>query len=91
MQQLFLKIHGDVQGVNFRWDAREKAHELGLVGWVKNVYDGTVEIVAEGEEEALKKFAEWCKMGPRWGRVDKVEEQWGNLTRLNYSTFEIRF
>ncbi len=91
MRQLFLKIHGDVHGVGFRYRTQEKAQELGLVGWVKNAYDDTVEITAEGEDEALKKFVEWCKNGPRWARVTKVEEKWEEITKNNFNDFKIIF
>lgn len=90
MKHLHLKIFGDVQGVNFRWYARKEAKRLGLNGWAKNMPDGTVEIVAEGEEENVKKFLEWCKLGPRWGRVDMVEEAWEE-NEAGLKDFEIRF
>lgn len=95
-KHLHLKIFGDVQGVNFRWYARNKARELDIVGWVKNMLDGTVELAAEGEEENLKKFLEWCKIGPKWGllrrggaRVDRIDEEWEDATG-EFKDFEIR-
>lgn len=90
MKHLHLKIFGDVQGVTFRWSARSKARGFGIIGWVKNMLDGTVEMVAEGEEENLKKFLEWCRVGPRWGRVDMVEEVWKE-DGTGLKDFEIRF
>ena len=57
-KQTVLKIYGRVQGVFFRDSSRRKAKELGLSGWVRNEPDGTVQIVAEGEEKSLKKLIE---------------------------------
>ncbi len=76
MKRLHLKIYGRVQGVYFRSSAQDKARELGLSGWAKNMPDGTVETVAEGGEEELQKYIEWCKIGPAAARVEKIEEAW---------------
>lgn len=91
MKSLTLKILGDVQGVTFRWSSREKAEELGIVGWVKNEMDGSVTVVAEGEEVKLKTFLGWCKTGPRWARVDKMVESLEEINSLSFERFEIRF
>ena len=72
-KQIVLKIYGKVQGVFFRDSSKKKARELNLSGWVRNESDGTVVIVAEGEEKNLKELIEWCKNGPNHARVDKVE------------------
>lgn len=73
MKAVRLHIIGRVQGVFFRASTKEKAEALGVAGWVKNCDDGSVEIVAEGEEKALKKFEEWCHEGPTGAEVEKVE------------------
>jgi acylphosphatase len=65
-------ISGKVQGVFFRHSTKEKADEFGLFGWVKNLDDGKVEIVAEGDKENVEKMAEWAKKGPRFARVESV-------------------
>lgn len=70
-----LKIHGRVQGVFYRQSTREKARELGLSGWVKNMPDGTVEALAAGPEEVVKQLIEWCGNGPAYARVDRVDVQ----------------
>ncbi len=88
---LTLKIYGSVQGVGFRWRAREKAKKLGLVGYVKNLSDGTVELVAEGEEEQLKKMLEYCKIGPWFAHVEMVEEEWKSVSGLEFEDFKIVF
>jgi len=67
-------ISGRVQGVGFRYWVRSKAEESGLVGWVRNLEDGKVEVVFEGEGDRLKKMVGKCKEGPALSRVDKVEE-----------------
>jgi len=71
-----LKIYGKVQGVFFRDSSRIEAKKLNLSGWVKNTTDGTVEILAEGEDKDLKKFVEWCKYGPDHAEVEKVDVKW---------------
>ncbi len=70
---LSVKIYGKVQGVSFRYYAREKARALSLFGFARNEPDGTAYFEAEGEEEDLKKFLEWCHKGPDTARVEKVE------------------
>lgn len=57
-------IEGRVQGVGYRYYARERAEELGLCGWVRNVHDGRVEVLVEGEDERVSEFLEWCRGGP---------------------------
>lgn len=79
-KQIVLKIYGRVQGVFFRDSSQRKARELNLSGWVKNESDGTVAIVAEGGEEKLKKFVEWCKNGSDHTRVEKIDAKWGEFT-----------
>ncbi len=66
-------LSGRVQGVCFRSAGRDKARSLGIEGWVRNLSDGRVEIVAEGEESKIKKFIEWAKEGPEFARVENVE------------------
>ena len=84
-----LRIEGIVQGVYFRWHTREMALALGVHGWVRNVLGGSVEVLAEGEREAVEKLVEWCHHGPREALVRRVETQWGEWTG-QYRTFDIR-
>lgn len=74
--RLNLKISGRVQGVFFRAETARKARSLGLVGWVRNAPDGTVEVVAEGEKEALERLYAWCQKGSSFAQVEKVEAEW---------------
>ncbi len=72
-ERLHLFISGFVQGVCFRFYTRDKAMELGLVGWVRNLHDGRVEVVAEGPSDKLEKLEEWCRQGPPAARVTDVQ------------------
>ena len=76
-----VKISGEVQGVGFRYHTVEAASRFGVTGWVRNVFDGTVEALAEGEHDAVEAFVAWCREGPRMARVDDVVvkiEAYGN-------------
>ncbi len=75
--RLSIKVSGRVQGVGFRWTTRRVAAGMGLVGWVRNAPDGSVEIEAEGERAVLERFLEWCRHGPDFSRVDSVSVNWG--------------
>lgn len=79
-KRIQLVIKGRVQGVYFRATAQREARHLGLTGWVKNRPDGTVEIVAEGEEESVKDLLVWAQQGPSTARVDKIETRWRSYT-----------
>lgn len=89
MKRLHLKIYGDVHGVFFRAYVLEKATGLGLTGYVKNVSDGTVEAVAEGEENKLNELKDWCKKGPDFAKVKNVEEDWKDIKKTEYNSFEV--
>ncbi len=71
--RVHLFISGRVQGVFFRSNTRDKAMGLGLTGWVKNLEDGRVEAVFEGEQENIKKMVEWCRKGPNYSDVKDVQ------------------
>lgn len=87
MTTLRLKITGHVQGVFFRAETQAIAKELGLFGWVRNCTDGSVEIHAQGDTEALKQLEEWCHHGPPSAKVDHVSCK--NVNEESYETFEI--
>jgi acylphosphatase len=89
MPACHIHIRGHVQGVFFRVQTKEKAQKLELTGWVKNTPEGSVEIFAEGESDALKTLEEWCKEGPRDARVDTVKREEAKEKQSN--TFEIRY
>ena len=73
-------VHGEVQGVGFRWWTRSRALELGLAGYAKNLADGRVEVVAEGEQGGVEKLEMLLRETPsgsgRPGRVDHVQAQY---------------
>lgn len=69
---IHLIIKGRVQGVYYRASAKEAADKLGITGWVKNTPDGNVEILAQGSDEAIDKFIDWCKQGPEHAIVKEV-------------------
>lgn len=73
MKAFHLKISGIVQGVWFRASAKERAEYYGVSGWVKNTVDGSVEAYAQGTDEAVEMFLQWCREGPPGARVDQVE------------------
>lgn len=68
-----IKVYGRVQGVFFRASTKTQADALGINGFVRNEQDETVYIEAEGEEENLNKFLEWCKQGPKYAVVDSLD------------------
>jgi len=70
---LVIKISGAVQGVSFRYLASRKARELDLTGWVRNEPDGSIRILAEGEQQAIDEFVSWCRHGPPGAAVSGVE------------------
>lgn len=81
-RRLTVWVHGQVQGVGFRWWTRTRALELGLVGHAANLRDGRVEVVAEGRQDALERLAGLLSEQPsgagRPGRVDRVVTRWAD-------------
>lgn len=75
-KRIHLLVRGRVQGVFFRANTVKKAKELGVKGWVKNLEDGRVEVVGEGEEEKLKELVGFCQRGDFGAKVEKVEVRW---------------
>lgn len=81
-------VKGHVQGVNYRNNAQAAAHRYSLTGYVMNTHDGHVFINAEGREENIQKFIEWCNTGPRMAEVTEVNAEEQEV--VGYETFEIR-
>ncbi|MGN6426016.1 acylphosphatase [uncultured Leifsonia sp.] len=65
-------VTGQVQGVGFRWSAREQAHRIGVTGWARNRADGSVEVEVEGEPEAVERMLGWLRTGPPGSAVEEV-------------------
>ena len=76
MKRAKVIVQGSVQGVFFRAETRDRARSLGLAGWVRNVPDGTVEAVFEGDDERVESMVDWCRRGPGGARVEEVEVAW---------------
>ena len=83
-------VHGEVQGVNFRTTTQREAAALNLTGWVRNVWDGTVETVAEGSSSALLKFEAYLHRGPSAAYVESVDVTYGEATG-EFRAFNIRY
>ena len=88
-KQLYIQVYGKVQGVFFRSQAAKRAQELGLKGWIRNSDDGTVEIVAQGEDSALTVFSEWCRVGPPGSDVERTHWKWSDQ-QGEFKGFETR-
>ena len=71
-----LFVTGYVQGVFFRHSMAQAARSAGLTGWVRNLADGRVEAVIEGEEDAVRALVEWSHRGPPHATVERVELEW---------------
>lgn len=87
--RLHVHVAGRVQGVAFRAHTQAEARARGLVGWVRNLADGRVEAVAEGDRAALEAFAAWCRVGPSSARVTAYTESWSAATG-EFEGFEVR-
>ncbi len=87
--QYHLLIDGRVQGVGYRYSTRWAAENLGLTGWVKNLADGRVEILAEGNEVALDQLVIWAKQGPRFAKVDHVVLERETTENPTFTQFNI--
>jgi acylphosphatase len=87
--RVHLVIEGRVQGVFFRASALQQASRLGITGWVRNCPDGSVEIVAEGEQKKIEKLVDWCHRGPPSAEVRRVRIKWGAFQN-EFESFRMR-
>ncbi|MBN2179193.1 MAG: acylphosphatase [Deltaproteobacteria bacterium] len=87
-KRVHLIISGRVQGVFFRAETQNQALRLQLKGWVRNMSDGRVEIVIEGDEGNVQRMIAWCHKGPRLARVEKVDYH-EELFQDSFNKFEI--
>ena len=90
MRVLNAKVSGKVQGVWFRKYALDSARDIGVVGMVKNLVDGTVLVNASGKDENLRKLKELLENGSPNSRVDKIDYSWEDSS-IKYLTFEIEY
>ena len=87
--RLHLLITGRVQGVGFRFSARDEALDLGVTGWVRNLPGGEVEILAEGRRDRLLMLEAWAHLGPPLAHVTDVRADWLDFTG-EFREFRIR-
>lgn len=83
-------VSGWVQGVFFRSETRHEAEKLGLKGWVRNLPDGRVEAVFEGEEESVKRLVDFCGRGPFGAKVRSTNVVWESYSG-EFRDFKIRY
>lgn len=83
-------FNGRVQGVFFRAFTREVAHDAGLSGWVRNLYDGRVEAMFEGERESVEEAIKRCTQGPPGSRVTNADVVWETYSG-EFRGFEVRY
>jgi acylphosphatase len=89
-ERIHVFISGRVQGVFFRAHTRSWATELGVKGWVRNLQDGRVELVAEGPRHALEELLKRVRVGPPAASVENVRVEWGRATG-EFEDFEVRY
>jgi acylphosphatase len=76
VKRLRATVRGRVQGVGFRAAAAREARRLQLTGWVRNELDGSVVVLAEGEDTAADSFLAWLRRGPSYAHVSGVDPEW---------------
>lgn len=85
-----VRIEGRVQGVCFRMETQRAAKERNLTGWVKNLADGRVEAVFEGNATDVKSMLKWCETGPQLARVNRIALDWETCSG-DFDTFRITY
>jgi acylphosphatase len=88
--RVHVRIEGLVQGVFFRSNIKRRALTLGVKGWVKNLWDGSVEAVFEGKEEDVERLLEFCHTGPPGARVENVDVTYSSY-KGEFQDFAIRY
>ena len=86
---LYVAVRGKVQGVGFRWFVRERARALGLTGWVRNRDDGSVEVLAMGDEGSLRQLRSLLGTGPSGASVSAVQDQLGEPAAAAMNPFGV--
>lgn len=81
MVEIYCIVKGSVQGVAYRTYVQDAATELELFGWVKNLPDGTVEVVAQGQPDTLKDFVEYLNEGSLMAKVESVSIDWQSVKK----------
>jgi len=83
-------IKGKVQGVCYRMETRRAAIKMGVNGWVRNLKDGSVEAVFEGDESAVNQLLKWCWQGPASAKVENIETQKEDYLN-EFNSFDITY
>jgi len=89
-QRVHLLVNGKVQGVFFRQALKVVAKKNNVLGWVRNLKDGRVEVILEGDNKSINSVIEWTRIGPANSRVDDIEvnnEEFKN----EFSTFDVLY
>lgn len=89
IKRLHAIVHGRVQGVGFRWFVMESVRELAVTGWVRNLYNGNVEVMAEGSQEDLDKLVKSLHKGPPSSNVTNVDDRWQPASG-DFSGFKVK-
>ena len=89
MARIHLLISGEVQGVFFRASTRRMASEIGVKGYIRNLPNEMVEVVAEGRKPQLDRLIEFCRRGPEGAKVDEISIEWGK-PKNEFTNFTVR-
>ncbi len=90
LKRIHIFVTGRVQGVFFRQSTRVMAIKNNVNGWIRNLDDGRVEIVAQGKERDIDNLTNWCRTGPANSRVDEFELKIESITE-EFENFEVRY
>lgn len=90
VKRVHILVRGRVQGVFYRANTQDQGEKLGLTGWVGNTPDGAVEITAEGGEDQLKRFVEWCRRGPPPANVTDIKVNYSE-PKGEFQSFNIKY
>lgn len=90
MKRVRVRVRGRVQGVFFRGDARARARSLGVAGWIRNLPDGTVEALFEGDDDRVDSMVEWCRRGPPGAHVEAVDVEDERGAQAEHDDFLVR-
>ena len=90
MIQFDIMVSGRVQGFGYRYFALHRAQELGIKGWARNMVDGSVKIIAQGDESTLKTYVDYLRLGPTLSRVDKISIHRSDITTV-FDIFSVKY
>ena len=91
MERMHILVEGRVQGVWFRASTRDQGNELGLSGFVRNLPDGRVEVIAEGDRPQLEALLAYCRQGPKHAVVEHVDTEWLPARGGLGASFQVRY